>query len=92
MNEIKVVRKVILNIIDLHDQPLRMQRSPPGVAKIFQIKKTKRYDKSNRYFRYDHKSVLVEMKFIRNSILNNLYLKDKLPILQLISLYGSLQS
>ena len=41
MIEMKVVRNVILNNIDLHDQPFRMHRSPPGVAKHFQIRKIK---------------------------------------------------
>ena len=52
----------------------------PGVPKIFQIRKIQRFDKSGSYFRFDH-SVLAEMKVVRNSVLNNLYLNDKLPIL-----------
>ena len=46
MIEMKVVRNLILNI-ELHDQPFSMHRSPPGVAKIFQIRKIQRYDKSD---------------------------------------------
>ena len=33
--EIKVVRNVILNNIDLHDQPSRMHRSPPKESPKF---------------------------------------------------------
>ena len=49
----------------------------PGVVNIFQIRKILRFDKSDRF---DH-SVLIEIKVVRNDILNNLYLHDKLPIL-----------
>ena len=38
----KVVRNVILNNIDIHDQSSRMHRFPPGVAKIFQIREIQR--------------------------------------------------
>ena len=55
MIKIKVIRNVFLNKIDLHDQLSRMHRSPPGVAKIFQIRKIQKFDKSHRYFRFDHR-------------------------------------
>ena len=47
MIEMKVVRNIIFNNIDLHDQPSRMHSSPPGVAKNFQIRKIQRLDKSD---------------------------------------------
>ena len=47
MIAMKVVRNVILNNIDLHDQTSRMHRSQPGVAKIFQIKNIQRFNKSD---------------------------------------------
>ena len=47
MIEIKVVRNDILNNIYIHDQTYRMHRSPPRVAKNFQIKKIKGIDKSD---------------------------------------------
>ena len=52
-----------------------------GVIKIFQI---------HRYFRFYH-SVLVEIKVVRNYILDNLYLNDKLSIMH-CSPSGSLRS
>ena len=45
--EIKVVRNIILNNIDILYQPSRMYRSPPRIAKIFQIRKIHRFDKSD---------------------------------------------
>ena len=47
MIEIKVVRNVILNNIDIHDQPSRMHRSPPRSRQNFQIRKIQRYGKSD---------------------------------------------
>ena len=47
MIEIKVVTNVILNNIDLNNQPSRMHRSPPRVAKLFQIRKIQNFDKSD---------------------------------------------
>ena len=41
MIEIKVVRNVILNNIDNHDQPFRMHRYPPRVAKVSIFEKFK---------------------------------------------------
>ena len=62
---------------------------PPGVTKIFQIRKIQRFDISDKYFRFDY-GVFVEMKVVKNGILNNLYLHDKLLILH-CSPSGSLQ-
>ena len=73
----KVVRIIILSNIELHDQPFRMHRSPPRSHQNFPDSKIQRFDKSDRYFRFDHKSVLVEMKVVRNVILNNIDLYDK---------------
>ena len=47
MIDIKVVRMVILNNIDFHDQHFKMHFSPPEVTKIFQIRKIQRSDKSD---------------------------------------------
>ena len=44
MLEIKVVRNVILNKIVFHDQPSRMYRSPPRVAKNVQILKKRKQE------------------------------------------------
>ena len=46
MIEIKFVKNVILNNIDINDQPFRMHRSPPKSRQNFQIRKIPRYDKS----------------------------------------------
>ena len=46
-----------------HDKLSRMHRSPPGVAKIFPIRKIQRFDKSDRYFTFDN-SVLIEIKVV----------------------------
>ena len=45
---IKFVKNVILNNIDINDQPFRMHRSPPRSRQNFQITKILRYDKSER--------------------------------------------
>ena len=90
MIEIKVVRNDIMNI-DFHDQPSRMHRFPPRSRQNFPIQKIQRFDKSDRHFRFDDKSVLIEIKVIKNDILINLYLRDELPILH-CSPSGSLQS
>ena len=80
MIEIKVVRNLILNNINIHDQLSRMHCSPPrSRQKISDLKNTRIRQIRHRYFSYDH-SVLVEIKDIRNDISNNLYLHDKLPI------------
>ena len=50
---------------------------PPRVVKIFQIRKFLWYDKSGRYFRFDH-SALIEMEVVRNYIFKNSYLNNKL--------------
>ena len=89
MVEIKDVRNFILNNIDDHDQPSRMHRSPPRSPK-FPDSKNSKIDKSHWYFRFYY-SVLVEIKVVRNGILNNLYPDDKLPILN-CSPSGSFQS
>ena len=49
MIKMKIVRNVILNNIDLNDQPSIDQFIvlPPGVAKISQIQKIQRFDKSD---------------------------------------------
>ena len=47
MIEIKVVRNVILNNIDVHDQPSRIHCSTPEVAKIFQIRIIQIFDQSD---------------------------------------------
>jgi len=80
MFEIKVVRNVILNNFDLHDQPSRMYCSPPrSRQKTSDSKNSKFCQIWHIYFRFDH-SVLVEINVVGNDILNNLYLHDKLPI------------
>ena len=57
----------------LHRSHPRSRQNCPDSknSKIWQIR--------HRYFKYDH-SVLVEIRLVRNYILNNLYLHDKLPI------------
>ena len=53
---------------------------PPGVAKNFQIQEIQRFDKSDT-------DIIIECLgqdeswHVRNDILNNLYLHDKIPIL-----------
>ena len=47
MIEMNDLGNVILKNIDDHDQPFRMQRSPPRIAKKFQIRKSQRFDKSD---------------------------------------------
>ena len=47
MIEIKVVRNVILNNMDFHDQPSRMHCPPPRSRHNFQIRKIQRFDKSD---------------------------------------------
>ena len=42
MIEIKVVRNIILNSIDINDQPSKMHHSPPMSCQNFQIKKIQR--------------------------------------------------
>ena len=41
-NPDKSYQKFRLNNINIHDQPSRMHRSPPGVTKNFQIRKIQR--------------------------------------------------
>ena len=64
---------------------------PPGVAKIFQIRKIQRFDK----FDTDISDLIIECfgrdESCQKGHLNNLYLDDKFPILH-CSLSGSLQS
>ena len=81
MIEIKVVRNVILNNIDLHSQLSRMHCSlPRSRQKFSDSKNLKNWQIRHRYFRYEHSVFLVRLKVVRNDILNNLYLHDKLPI------------
>ena len=55
--------------------------SPPESPNFSRFEKFKDLTNLTRYFRFDHKSVLVGMKVVRNGILNNLYLNDKHPSL-----------
>ena len=56
MIEMKVVRNVILNNIDLHDQPFRMHRSPPRCRQNFtDSKNSKIWQIWLRYFIFDHR-------------------------------------
>ena len=47
MIEIKVVRNIILNNIDTHNQSSRMHRSPPRSRQNFPDSKIQRFDKSD---------------------------------------------
>ena len=55
--------------------------SPQESPKFPDFKNSKIWQIWHRYFRFDDKSVLIEIKVVRNDILNNLYLNDKLPVL-----------
>jgi len=55
---IKVVRNIILNNIDNHDQPSRMHRSSSrSRQKILKFEKIQKKDKSDqrKYFTFDHR-------------------------------------
>ena len=54
---------------------------PPGASKVDQTHKFDDFLNLIQLFSITPYSVLVEIKVVRNDILNNLYLHDKLPIL-----------
>ena len=68
-----------------------MHRSPSRCRQNFQIRKIQRFEKSDTDISDLIIVVLIEMKFVRNDMLNNLYLDDKFPILH-CSPSGSLHS
>ena len=73
MIEIKVVRNVILNKIDLNDQPSRMHRSQPRSHQNFpDSKKNQRL----QLFPMTPYIVLIEIKVVRNVILNKIDIYD----------------
>ena len=65
MIEIKVVRNVILNNIDIQDQPSRCIVLPPGVAKISRFEKFKDFTNLTQIFQIRLLSVLVEIKYLQ---------------------------
>ena len=79
MIEIKVVRNVILNNIDLHDQPSRMHRSPPRSRQNFPDSKNSKIDKSET----DISDLIIEC-FDQDKSYQKIYFK------QLISLWNCL--
>ena len=87
----KVVRNVILNI-DLRDQPFMMHHSPlRSRQKISRIENFKDLTYLTDISDLVMGCFFVKMKVVKNGILNNLYLNDKLPILH-CSPSGSLTS
>ena len=64
---------------------------PPGASKAYQTHKFYDFENLIQLFLMTPYSVLIDIKVVRNDILNNLYLHDKLLILY-CSPYGSLQS
>ena len=71
MIEIKIVKNVFLNNIDLHDRPSRMRRFSPGVTNIFQIRKIQIFDKSDT----DISDFIIEC-FNQNKSCQKLYFKQ----------------
>ena len=90
--EIKVVRNVISNNIDIYDQPSRIHRSPPRSRQNFPDSKNSKIDKSETNISYliiecfDQDESCQELYFKQL-----IYLHEKLPILH-CSPSGSLQS
>ena len=80
MIEIKLVGNIMLNNIDLHDQPFRMHRSPPRSCQNFPDSKISKIVKSDT----DISDLIIEcfnlVEVVRNDILN-LYIYEKLQIL-----------
>ena len=56
-----------------------MHRSPPGVTNIFQIRKIKRFDKSDKDISDLIIECLVKTKVVKNDILNNFIFYIVLP-------------
>ena len=54
---------------------------PPGASRVDQTHKFDDFLDLTQFFHIQSDSVLIEIKFVGNYILNNLYLHDKLPIL-----------
>ena len=64
---------------------------PPWASEVDQTHKFDEFLDLAQFFQIWPDSVLIEIKVVRNNILNNLHLNEKLPILQ-SSPSGSLQS
>ena len=64
---------------------------PPGVSKVDQTHKFDDFLDLTQFFQIIQESVLIEINYVKNGNLNNLYPEDKLPIFN-CSPSGSLQS